>query len=84
MVRLNSNEYMWYMKNIVHQIPVKPAGLYYVRDFFGTLPTSPRIARRLFEEVSLGRISGITLVGKRSQEGHLIHGNAGRGGGKSE
>ena len=48
---------------------------YYFRDLVRAInkyPTTPRIARQLFQEARDGKISGLTLVGSRSGEGYYI------------
>lgn len=71
-VILNSDELKEYNNKVINVIPTLTPGTYYFRDFFKGQATSPRIARRLYEDVSDKVFSRVTLVGKLSREGYVI------------
>ena len=71
-VILNSDELKEYDNKVINIIPTLPLGTYYFRDFFKGQATSPRIARRLYEDVSDNVFPKVTLAGKLAREGYVI------------
>ena len=74
MVTLNAIEQKTYQA-LLSAIAKRPQGSkVQVRDLFGIdlcQPTTPRIARRLYEEVAAGMVR-LRPLGQRSSEGYLI------------
>lgn len=72
MIVLNQNEeneYRW----IKAAVAAAGAGSYVFRDFCGSRPVCPRIARRFFEEVEAGRWPSVKLAGTLAREGYQIN-----------
>lgn len=72
MIKLTTNEQRVYTEIITNVIPNLPDGDYFAKDFFGTEPVSPRIVRKLYEEVSAGMVARTSLVGTKSEEGYRV------------
>ena len=70
-VILNSNEKADY-NCILAQIPALQPGIYYFRDFFPGRSASPRVGRRLCEEVVSGNLPRLRLAGKLAKEGYAV------------
>lgn len=69
---LNSDELREYNNKIIKVISTFTSGTYYFKDFFKGQATSPRIARRFYEDVRDKNFTKVTLVGKLSREGYVI------------
>lgn len=71
-ISLNHVENLEYYNKIVNVIPGLATGTYHFRDFFKGQVTSPRIARRFYEDVMAGVFPRISLVGTLSREGYTF------------
>lgn len=69
---LNSTEKAEYEEKIVRVIPTLQPGKYIFRDFFKGCVTSPRIARKFFEDVRDHVFPRVSFVGKLSREGYIV------------
>lgn len=72
MIFLSKAEADVYDDKFVKAAPNLTPGVYQIRDFFGTDPSVPRIARKFFEDVSNGFFKNIKLVGTRSRDGYIV------------
>lgn len=66
---LSKKEVLEYNK-VLNNIANLPKGDYHARDFFVNSAVSPRIVRKLYEEVKAGNISGLSLLGTTSNDGY--------------
>jgi len=71
-VILNSDELREYNNKVVNVIPTLPPGTYFIKDFFGSDPSVPRIARKFYEDVVAGIYPNVSLAKKRSRDGYVI------------
>jgi hypothetical protein len=69
---LNSAELEEYNKKIVSVIPTLQPGKYYFKDFFIGDVTSPRIARKFFEDVRDHVFPRVSFAGRLSREGYIV------------
>ena len=69
-IKLNRNEAAAYTV-MIKKILSLPKGQYYFRTFAAPLPSSPRLARKLFEETAAGNIACLRLVGSKSANGYI-------------
>lgn len=72
MINLIPNEYKVYKSKFLQVVPYLAPGIYYIKDFFNSEPSVPRIARKFYEDVVNGRFGNVSLVGTRSCEGYLV------------
>lgn len=72
MISLTINEQRVFTDIVSNVIPNLSSGYYMAKDFFGMEPVSPRIVRRLYEEVSVGRVARTSLVGTKSSDGYRV------------
>ena len=71
-MKLNSCEQIAYGKYFVNVVSTMKPGIYYIKDFFKTDPSVPRIARKFYEDVNNNIFPNVTLANKLSNEGYLI------------
>ena len=72
MITLSASETIEYNK-VLKNIAGLPRGHYYARDFFINSAVSPRIVRKLYEEVKTGNIQQIRLSGSKSEDGYILY-----------
>ena len=58
---LNKDEQSIYNSKFIIPLKTLPSGTYFVRDFFGSDPSVPRIARKFYEDVVSG-IYGLIAI----------------------
>lgn len=72
MMILNKDEQSIYNIKFIIALKTLPPGTYFVKDFFGSDPSVPRIARKFYEDVVSGIYANVSLVKKRSREGYKV------------
>ena len=69
---LNNIEQSTYNTKFVVAVKTLNTGTYFIKDFFGSDPSVPRIARKFYEDVVGGVYPNVSLVNKLSREGYVI------------
>lgn len=72
MIILTTDEERIYNRKFVATLPYMLPGTYRIKDFFGSDPSVPRIARKFYEDVVNQRFSNVSLAGVRSCEGYVV------------
>jgi hypothetical protein len=72
MIILNYDEQSTYNTKFVVAVKTLNPGTYFIKDFFGSDPSVPRIAKKFYEDVVAGLYPNVSLVNKRSREGYVI------------
>lgn len=72
MINLTVDEKLVYQTKFVSKLPNMLPGIYCIKDFFGTDPSVPRIARKFYEDVLNGMFNNVSLVGTCSSEGYVV------------
>ncbi len=71
-MKLNNDEQSTYNTKFVEAVKILTPGTYFIKDFFGSDPSVPRIAKKFYEDVVVGVYSNVSLVNKRSREGYVV------------
>lgn len=69
---LNKDEQSIYNSKFIVALKTMPPGTYFIKEFFGSDPSVPRIARKFYEDVVSGIYANVSLVKKRSSEGYKV------------
>lgn len=69
---LNKNEQSIYNSKFIVALKTLPPGTYFIKDFFGSDPSVPRISRKFYEDVVGGLYPNVSLINERSREGYTV------------
>lgn len=72
MFLLTNDEQATYTLKFIVPLKTLPPGLYYIKSFFGSSPSVPRIARKFYEDVSAGVFKNVALVRTKSSDGYIV------------